>query len=203
MAHHHKSYTPVAQHVNFGMHHIGKFKAIVYWVRKCFYEGKVVDVANLNQEVITAISRELTLVVPLEPKRNDKLFYPPKFDPNKHVTWEHSFENYLDSLKGKSKIPLTYIFCPADVDPATATSDYQRMIWQAPHTGYAFEEDNHEVYHIYKDLMIGTDGWTWFNCSPDGNNHCEHVERCRYSNSRLTLRDFANVLSCWKTMTRV
>jgi hypothetical protein len=154
MAHHHKSYTPVAQHVNFGMHHIGKFKAIAYWVHKCHCEGMVVDVANLNQEVITVISRELTLV-PLEPKRNDKLFYPPKFDLNKHVTWEHSFKNYLDLLKGKSKIPLTYIFCPADVDPATATSDYQRMIWQAPHMGYAFEEDNHEVYHI----LQGPNNW--------------------------------------------
>jgi hypothetical protein len=83
----HESYVPVAQRVNFGMHRISKFKAIAYWVRKCFYEGTVVDVANLNQEVIMAMSRELTLV-PLEPKRDDKLFYPPKFYPNKYVTWE-------------------------------------------------------------------------------------------------------------------
>jgi hypothetical protein len=62
------------------------------------------------------------------------------------VTWERTFENYLDSLKGKSKIPLSYIIRPADVDATTATSDYQRMIWQAPHAGYAFEEDNRKVY---------------------------------------------------------
>jgi hypothetical protein len=167
-------YTPVAQHVNFGMHRIRKFKAIAYWVRKCRYEGTVADVANLNQEAITAMSRELTLV-PLEPKRDDKLFYPPKFDPNKYVTWEHLFENYLNSMKGKSKIPLTYIICPAGVDPTAATSDYQHMIWQAPHMGYAFEEDTREVFRIYKDLMIGTDGWTWFNCAPDGNGCHAHI----------------------------
>jgi hypothetical protein len=133
-----------------------------------------VDVANLNQEVITQMGCELT-PVPLEPKRDDKLFYPPKFDPDTYVTWEHTFENYLDSLKGKSKIPLSYIIRPADVDPATATSDYQCMIWQAPHAGYAFEEDNHEVYRIYKDLMIGTDGWTWFHHAPEGNGPSAHI----------------------------
>jgi hypothetical protein len=90
--------------------------------------------------------------------------------------------------------------------------------------GYAFEEDNREVYRIYKDLMIGTDGWTWFNHVLDGNGHRAHilisehyhgmVETARrpaeadatleklfykgetHSNSRLTLRDFANVMSC-------
>jgi hypothetical protein len=151
MAHRHESYTPVAQRVNFGMRQIGKFKAIAYWVRKCCHEGTTVDIVNLNQDVITQMGRELTLV-PLEPKRDDKLFYPPKFDPNSYVTWEHMFENYLDSLKGKSKIPLSYIIRLVNVDLATATSDYQRMIWQAPHAGYAFEEDNRKVYHIYKDL---------------------------------------------------
>jgi hypothetical protein len=107
--------------------------------------------------------------------RDDKLFYPPKFDPDAYVTWERTFENYLDSLKGKSKIPLSYIIRPAGVDPAAATSDYQRMIWQAPHVGYAFEEDNREVYRIYKDLMIGTDGWTWFHHAPEGNGRSAHI----------------------------
>jgi hypothetical protein len=174
MARRHESYTPVAQRVNFGMRRIGKFKAIAYWVRKCRHEGTPVDVANLNQDVITQMGRELTLV-PLEPKRDDKLFYPPKFDPDTYVTWERTFENYLDALKGKSKIPLSYIIRPAGVDPATATSDYQRMIWQAPHAGYAFEEDNREVYRIYKDLMIGTDGWTWFHRAPEGDGRSAHI----------------------------
>jgi hypothetical protein len=35
------------------------------------------------------------------------------------------------------------------------------MIWAVPHEGYAYDEDNREVYHIYKDVMIDTDGWTW------------------------------------------
>jgi hypothetical protein len=174
MARRHESYTPVAQRVNFGMRRIAKFKAIAYWVRKCRHEGTTVDVANLSQDVITQMGRELTLV-PLEPKRDDKLFYPPKFDPNNYVTWERTFENYLDSLKGKSKIPLSYIIRPVDADPATATSDYQRTIWQAPHVGYAFEEDNREVYRIYKDLMIGTDGWTWFHRAPEGNGRSAHI----------------------------
>jgi hypothetical protein len=42
-------------------------------------------------------------------------------------------------------------------------NEYQCTIWSAPHMGYAFKEDNHLVYQIYKDVMVDTDGWKWFS----------------------------------------
>jgi hypothetical protein len=72
---------------------------------------------------------------------------------------------------------LSYIICPDDVDPAQATTEYQRMLWQeALHTGgYAFIKDNREVYQCYKDVMIDTDRWMWFNCAREGDGHHVHT----------------------------
>jgi hypothetical protein len=63
---------------------------------------------------------------------------------------------------------------PADADPEEAETEYERVIWSAPHEGLAFGEDNREVYRIYKDLMNGTDGWAWFNQAQVGNGRQAH-----------------------------
>jgi hypothetical protein len=63
---------------------------------------------------------------------------------------------------------------PEDVNPEEAETEYERVIWSAPHEGIAFEEDNREVYRIYKDLMNGTDGWAWFNQAQVGNGRQTH-----------------------------
>jgi hypothetical protein len=84
-------------------------KAIAFWVRKRRREGAEIALEGLNEEVVCTLIREMTLASK-EEKRDDKLFYPNKFNPKKYISWAQSFENYLDSLKGKSKVPLTYIF---------------------------------------------------------------------------------------------
>jgi hypothetical protein len=71
---------------------------------------------------------------------------------------ERSLENYLDSRHGRLEIPLSYVIRTDNVNPDEAETEYERAIWSAPHEGIAFEEDNHEVYRIYKDLMNGMDG---------------------------------------------
>jgi hypothetical protein len=148
-------------------------KAIAFWVRKRRREGAEIALEGLNEEVVCTLIREMTLASK-EEKRDDKLFYPNKFNPKKYISWAQSFENYLDSLKGKSKVPLTYIIRPDDADPEDAETEYQRMIWAAPHEGYAYDEDNREVYRIYKDVMIDTDGWTWFSRADEGDGRGAH-----------------------------
>jgi hypothetical protein len=89
----------------------------------------------------------------------DKVGQPNKFDPRNYVSWACSFENYLDSLRGKSGVPLSYLLRPEGANPAEAVLDeYQRVLWSAPFTGNHFREDNRRLYRIYKDLMVGTDG---------------------------------------------
>jgi hypothetical protein len=109
-----------------------------------------------------------------ELKKDEKMFYPEKLNPKKFISWMRSFENYLDSVLGKSKVPLTYVIQPEGVIVDDAVDEYQRTIWSALHTGYAFEEDNRLVYQIYKDIMVDTDGWTWFNRADNGNGRQAH-----------------------------
>jgi hypothetical protein len=50
------------------------------------------------------------LLVPLEAKHDDKLFYPLKFNPRKYVSSAcSSMEIYSDSLQGTSHVPLSYM----------------------------------------------------------------------------------------------
>jgi hypothetical protein len=51
-----------------------------------------------------------------EERQDAKLYYPPPFDYKKYIQWERSLENYLDSRHGRSKIPLSYVICPNDVN---------------------------------------------------------------------------------------
>jgi hypothetical protein len=174
MARRNESYTPAAQRVHFGVNRINKMKAIIYWVRKCRREGTPVNIASLNPGVVVAMRREKADSAS-ETKRDDKLMYPPKFDPSKYISWARTLENYLDSVKGQSKIPLSYIIRPENVNLDDAVDPYQRRIWGAPHHGLNYEDDNREVYRIYKDLMIDTDGWTWFSRAPDGDGRRAHI----------------------------
>jgi hypothetical protein len=76
----------------------------------------------------------------------------------------------LVSVLGKSKVPLTYVIQPEGVLVDDAVDEYQRTIWSAPHTGY----DNRLVYQIYKDILIDTEGWTWFNRADNENGRQAH-----------------------------
>jgi hypothetical protein len=105
----------------------------------------------------------------------DKVGQLAKFDPKKYVAWARSFENYLDSLRGKLGVPLSYLLRPEDANPAQAAEEYQHILWSAPFTGSSFWEDNRRIYRIYKDLMIGTDGWTWFNRATLGDGCSAHL----------------------------
>jgi hypothetical protein len=109
-----------------------------------------------------------------EETQDAKLYYPPPFEPTKYIQLERLFENYMDSHRGHSKIPLSYVIRPADVDPEEAETEFERVIWSAPHEGLVFEEDKWEVYHLYKVLMNRTDGWAWFNQAQIGNGRQAH-----------------------------
>ena len=166
--------TPANVRVHFGIARIKKLKAVAFWVRKQRREGVPVDVANLTAAVIADAITEKTLT-PSGSKKDEKLFEPEKFEPKRYKQWSRSMENYLDSILGQSGVPLSYVTRDEDVDPNEAETDYKRVIWSAPHDGMAFENDNRQVYRMYKHAMIGTKGWTWFNQTPDGDGRAAHI----------------------------
>jgi hypothetical protein len=166
--------TPENTRVHFGIARIKKMKAVAFWVRKQRREGIPLDINNLTPAVIADAITEKTLA-PSGSKKDEKLFEPEKFDPKRYKQWSRSMENYLDSIHGQSGVPLSYVTRGEDVDPNEAETDYQRVIWSAPHDGMAFNNDNRQVYRMYKQAMIGTDGWAWFKQTPDGDGRAAHI----------------------------
>jgi hypothetical protein len=182
MANKNKKRTPAATRVHFGIQRVLYVKAVSFWwVCKQRREGIPVLIDNLNLEVIAQMVQEMNLECSMDASADDdKVGQPAKFDPKKYVSWARSFENYLDSLCGKLGVPLSDILHPEDANPAKAADDYQCILWSAPFTGSAFHEDNCCVYRIYKDLMIGTNGWTWFNRATPGDGRDAHLILTRH-----------------------
>ena len=174
MAKRNETRTPANTRVHFGIARIKKMKAVAFWVRKQRREGIPVDVTNLTAAVIAHTIMEKTLS-PSGSKKDEKMFEPEKFEPKRYKQWSRSMENYLDSILGQSGVPLSYVTRAEDVNPDDAETEYQRVIWSAPHDGMAFQNDNRQVYRMYKHAMIGTEGWTWFNQTPDGEGRAAHI----------------------------
>lgn len=83
--------------------------------------------------------------------------------------------NYLDSRKGKARVPLSYVIRPADADPDNAPDEYTRTLWAASFGTDEYRDDNREVYHLFKDLLTKTDGATWFEKVTDGDGRAAHL----------------------------
>jgi hypothetical protein len=165
-------HTPANMRVILGMGQIKQLKTLAYWICKMHREGQEVDIDNLDAAQLDLVADKVALTTPTKP--DEKLFYPPAFDLTKYISWSRSFTNYLDSHIGKANMSLSYVICPVDADPDLAVDEYQRVLWSTPHHGPAFKDDNRQVYRIYKDLIVGTDGWAWFLMAPKGNGRAAH-----------------------------
>ena len=164
---------PAAQRVTFGITRLKKLKAVTFWVKRQRREGVDINMDNLTADLMPGLMIEMNLAEEEKDKVTDQL-YPEKFDPKKYKVWAISMENYLDATKGYNGVPLSYVIRPDDVQVNEATSRHERLIWSAPHTGVAYQEDNRTVYRVYKDRLTGTLGWTWFEQAENGNGRQAH-----------------------------
>ena len=64
------------------------------------------------------------------------------------------FQLALETHLGEQFVPLTYILRPdkKPTDTSTLSRD-QRIYWNAPHSGPAFEKDNKNVFKILQKLL--------------------------------------------------
>ena len=65
-------------------------------------------------------------------------------------------------------MPLSYIIHEDGLDLDDAVDEHERAIWSAPLAGANFDEDNLTIYRYYKDRVIDTPAWTWFNTAANG-----------------------------------
>jgi hypothetical protein len=157
-----------------GLARTKKLKAVKFWISKKTRENAACDLTKLTEPLIAELIREMSLAKSDE-DADGKLYYPDVLNASDYKNWIKKVSNYLDSKKGKSGVPLSYVIRSADADPNDAPDEYTRMLWAASFETPQYRDDNREVYHLFKDLLTKTDGATWFEKVPDGDGRAAHL----------------------------
>ena len=76
------------------------------------------------------------------------------------VEWEKSIIHYLDGMRNRKGVPLSYVIRGNQPQNVQLSSDEQ-MIFAAALTGPQFNNDSKEVYNLIKELVQNTDGDSW------------------------------------------
>ena len=94
-----------------------------------------------------------------------------KIDPDDLKTYKDAFLNLLGQKHGVQKEPFHYVVCPDEAPSEFMTVQEERM-FQLPHTGAAFELNNHQVYQELKTFLINSPGWTWIELHDSAEDGC-------------------------------
>jgi hypothetical protein len=166
--------SPAATRVQMDLARTKKLKAVKFWINKKLRENAPCDLTELTDALIGELIREMSFTKS-DKDSDSKLYYPDAFNANDYKNWIKKVSNYLDSRKGKSGVPLSYVIRPVDADPKEAQDEYTRTLWAASFETPQYKDDNREVYHLFKDLLTKTDGATWFEKVTDGDGRAAHL----------------------------
>ena len=181
-----------ATRIVFGITRMKRFQAVAHWVRKQTRVGAVIDYHDLTAATLNAEIIELTLSRSDEAAKSSERLYPAKFEPSKFVPWTETMRNFLDGIRGENGVALSYVIRPEVVDLTLIQDEVQRAIFLAPHTGPAYEADRRQVYRYLKGVLLGTDGWAWFEAAPEGDGRTAWFNLTEHYNGPTELRRRAN-----------
>ncbi|GFH48949.1 hypothetical protein CTEN210_05425 [Chaetoceros tenuissimus] len=129
-------------------------------------EGTQVDVAELdangNHVLTLAIVRDFYEAAKIAEDKGDEVEMkkPDVLKSEDWVEWEKSIIHYLDGMRNRKGVPLSYVIRGNQPQNVQLTSDEQ-MIYAAALTGPQFNNDSKEVYNLIKELVQNTDGDSW------------------------------------------
>ena len=108
--------SPVPTRVQMGLARTKKLKAVKFWISKKIRENAACDLTELTEPLIAELIREMSLAKS-DKDADGKLYYPDVYNASDYKNWIKKVLNYLDSKKGKSGVPLSYVIRSADADP--------------------------------------------------------------------------------------
>lgn len=79
--------------------------------------------------------------------------------------WDRKVTETLSLIYGRNYCPIAYVIRPdrpAGWDPAVdATTDYERLMYQLPLNGIAYDQDNEAVFSLIQLAVVHTPAETW------------------------------------------
>jgi len=79
--------------------------------------------------------------------------------------WDRKVTETLSLIYGRNLAPIAYIIRPdkpAGWDPAVdATTEHEKLMYQLPLAGQAFEQDNERVFSLIQLAVVQTPAETW------------------------------------------
>ena len=161
-----------------------KLRGLAYWANQMLLRGHTLVCDGFDSEMMRQ-SMDDAEIHYTKSKRDSDAQTPSKFRYDEWIDWQESVITYLTSKKSVtrySSISLYYVIRtkPCEI-AATDKSPSDETIYNASHTGRAFETDNKEVHKILDELTIGTDASDWIeNCCRRHNGRAAWITKCEH-----------------------
>ena len=143
---------------------MAKLQGLAYWANQMLLRGQILvcygfDAAMMRQLMYDAEIRYA------KAKQASDAQTPFKFKYDKWIDWQQSVITYLTSKKIVTLSTSIYLYYVIRTNPCPIAAPYKspsdEIIYNATHTGRAFETDNKEVHRILYELTLGIYAEDW------------------------------------------
>ena len=139
-------------------------QGLAFYVTQRSLEGTQVDVTTLDpngvHELTLRTVREYYEAAKIAEDKGDEMEKkkPDTLKSDDWVQWEKSLIHYLNSIRNRKGVPLSYVI-RGDTPPQNIQmTDDEQKLWASSLQGPQFINDSKQVFNLVKELVQNTDG---------------------------------------------
>ena len=143
---------------------MAKFQGLAYWANKMLLRGHTLVCDGFDYAMMQQ-SMDDDDIHYAKSKRDSDAQTPSKFKYDEWIDWQQSVITYLTSKKSVTPYASISLYYVIRTEPCLIADLYKspsdEIIYNASHTGRAFETDNKEFHRILDEITLGTDAEDW------------------------------------------
>ena len=152
---------PSASRVNLGTVDIVYLQGLVYWIKDRVARGQEIDYTEFDEAVLEEAMQEKNAIKIMEDsKARDTDVGKAETDVGWHQ-WSIEFVNMLAGKLGAATTSLKYVVRKDVEDDYEFADDDEARLYEYPHYGQSFRQDNKTVYQLLKAKCLKTAAWDW------------------------------------------
>ena len=140
-----------------------RIQALVFWINDQLRTGRATVEADFDEAEFDAITMaemvDEAYIYHLDCKTDSDVSTPEKFAYTKWEIWEETVSNWLQTKRGVTDLPLSYIIrketAPANMDHS------QLIVYNASLDTAVFKADSRKVATLLTPLVLDTDAFEW------------------------------------------